>query len=282
MSLPQIKQPKFTLKLAEMDKPLSVRPMLVSEHKSIQQANDIYSKTDVADVISRITESCTNNEINADKTPQYLLEYVFLNIYINSVQSIMSSVYQCRSPFKDDNGKNKIDEETGDTILCDNDININIPLNEVKIIYDNKKPNETVKLDESTEVKLKQLSIVEGRVVQDLQLQLYNLVQKYESEEDESLKDNYQQEINELKDKIKNKFNYYTIDKVIHNGSDINISSMEENEVVEWINQCPNKLTISIEDFLNASPTIGFDMELSCPKCGNKTKISLRGLNDFL
>lgn len=66
-------------------------------------------------------------------------------------------------------------------------------------------------------------------------------------------------------------------DDVFTPGEDFNVE-----ELSDWVDSLPNTEAQKISDFIDNTPTLSFTKEITCPTCGNKQSVVLRGLDDFL
>lgn len=66
-------------------------------------------------------------------------------------------------------------------------------------------------------------------------------------------------------------------DDVFTPGEDFNVE-----ELSDWVDSLPNTEAQKISDFIDNTPTLSFTKEITCPKCGNKQAVVLKGLDDFL
>ncbi len=297
MSLPTIKNATFTIKVAEFTKPLKIRPMIVAEHKSIQQAIDIGSDSDVAITIAEIVKSCTNGEVSATSVPQYIMDYVFLQIYIASVEGVVNSKYTCRNKLKDENGNLKIDEETGDHIICDGSINVKIPLSNAVIQYPvDYNTNKKVAITDKVSLYLKGLNLQQNIDVTENQAagidiinKIFDLSSLEFSEEEKVASDAnkaaievLEQELVLLKKQTRDYFLYSSVDYIEdENGISKPEVDFTFEEFIKWIESCPAQPMTKIDAFFSDTPKIGMDIKVTCPECANSEDIKLKGLNDF-
>lgn len=308
MSLPSIKNATFTIKVKEVNKPIKIRPMIVSEHKSIQQVTDIGSEADIALTIANVVKSCTNDIVNASNVPQYLLDFIFLQLYMSSVENEISTTYTCHKTLTNiEDGTPLIDQETGDVIQCNSSINVKIPLGMAKIIYpDNYDDIKTIKVNDETSLVLKALSlqstldILNNResfvsMIQTLDQLLIEKDSKLESIEDKDSAEykkiekyyddkhkKVEKDINKLRKEISESYLYNSVE-YIETGDSIMKPETDFNkdEFIKWLDECPANVSILLDNFLINKPVIGMDLSLQCPKCGNKETTKLRGLSDF-
>lgn len=288
MSLPTIKNANFTIKVKELKEPLRIRPIVFQEHKSIQQAMDLGSQEDVVLMLADVVSSCTDGAIKAETAEQYLLEYIFLQLYINSVEGNVSSTYTCKAYKKDENEQILIDEETKMPIICNSSFEVQVPLGFAKIIYpENFEQMKNIQIDENTSIRLKCLSLSQNveilRLRNEIQ-DLYTLSENFEHINDDEYPtiDDVENKINELKEKIQDLYIFYSVDYI--NDGDKQLKPNDDfsfDEFSDWIKTIPSKSATEIVKFYNEVPIVGMDLPITCPHCRNKELIKLRGLHDF-
>ena len=151
--------------------------MILAEHKAIQMSTDVGQESDVALTIANVTASCTDGLVTAQSVPQYLLDFVFLQLYISSVENVINSRYRCYGHLKDEEGNLKYDEETKDPIVCDNSIEVKIPLDMATIIY----PEEfndlkVIQITDTVKLHLKSLSLQNNLDVSELRVKIVDII----------------------------------------------------------------------------------------------------------
>lgn len=288
MTLPTIKNANFTIKVKELKEPLRIRPIVFQEHKAIQQAMDLGTQEDVVMMLADVVEQCTDGVIKADTTEQYLLEYIFLQLYINSVEGKVSSTYTCKAYKKDENEQILIDEETQMPIICNSSFEVQVPLERGKIVYpENFEKMKDVEISDGVSIRLKCLSLahnVEILRLRDEIIDLNTLIENFEHIQDDEFKtvDDVKEKISELKAKIQDFYIFYSVEKINDNGKELlpNVDFTFE-EFSEWIKNIPSKSATEIVKFYNDVPILGMDLTITCPHCRNKENIKLRGLHDF-
>jgi hypothetical protein len=293
MALPSVKNATFTIKVQEFQKPIKIRPMILAEHKAIQMSTDVGQESDVALTIANVTASCTDGLVTAQSVPQYLLDFVFLQLYISSVENVINSRYRCYGHLKDEEGNLKYDEETKDPIVCDNSIEVKIPLDMATIIY----PEEfndlkVIQITDTVKLHLKSLSLQNNLDVSELRVKIVDIINEIDEisiAKEEGPDEADKAKIKELTDKligmrqeIKDLYFYYSVDH-IEDADNIYKPETDFNlqEFLEWSGNCPSASFNRLEDFYQNVPTVGMDLHIQCPKCGNKSDTKLRGLKDF-
>lgn len=291
MSLPSIKNATFSLRIKEFPKPIQIRPMIVSEHKTIQQVIDIGSENDIASTIADVTRSCTNGKVDGSTVAQYILDFIFLQIYMTSVENVVSSTYTCYHYLKNDENNDILyDEETGDPIKCDNEIEVKIPLANASIIYpDEYEALRTIKINDSVTIKLKNLSLNQNIEISDSRLKIVELLNELseldslpESEENNEKIEALNKKIIDYRNELKDRYMYLSVESVI-DGENVTYPEQDfnEKEFIDWLNTCPSLAVSKVESFFESAPIVGMDIKITCPKCMNSSDVKLRGLKDF-
>lgn len=72
-----------------------------------------------------------------------------------------------------------------------------------------------------------------------------------------------------------------SIDSVITETEVVSTATMNQDEVVAWVDKLPAAKYQQMEEFLRNAPTIQCPIEATCSKCGTHHKITLEGLEDF-
>lgn len=287
MSLPIVKSPTFTVKIKEIKKPLTIRPMVVAEHKALQQAMDIGSEVDLLNTISDVVTSCVNNAFNAKTIERYILDYVFIQLYMTSVEDVITSRYVCKNKVTDENGNLKIDEETGDEIICNTSIDVKLPLTRIAIDYpENYEESKKIKLSDTVELHLKSLSLESSIAIQNIRDEIYELANELGEltqveNSDQAKIDELQAKITDLNYKIQTTYVYNSVERVVDGENEILPSEFDIESFVKWFESLPSKCSQAVDEFFTSQPEISMDFKIICPKCGYTREMKLRGLQDF-
>lgn len=290
MSLPNIKSATFTVKIKELSKALRVRPMTFGEHKTIQQAVDLGSDNDTALTIANVVEACTDGVITSKTVPQYILDYIFLNLYMTSVESVISSRYTCNAFKKDEDGNELIDEETGDKIRCNSSIDVKLPINKTKIMYvENYEEIRRLVLSPDVTLLMKGLTLEANVEAQEKKDEIIDVVNEIyaitdlESQESKDLVESLNNKIKELRVEAERHYFFNSIEKIetpekeLLPGVDFN----NDEDFDSWINSCPRKGLENLAAFFDSTPAVGLDLHITCPECSHSEELKLRGLQDF-
>jgi hypothetical protein len=99
--LPKIDVPKYTLKLPSTGKKIEYRPFLVKEEKILLTAMETTEDDDMERAIrtatKHIIDNCTFGKINADKLPEFDVDFLFLNIRSKSRGEEVDMSFTCNN-----------------------------------------------------------------------------------------------------------------------------------------------------------------------------------------
>ena len=85
MALPKLNTPTYELELPSTDEKIKYRPFLVKEQKILLMAQESGEDKQIADAMGQLVSACTFGKIDANISPMFDLEYVFLKIRGKSV-----------------------------------------------------------------------------------------------------------------------------------------------------------------------------------------------------
>ena len=130
--LPKLDTPTYRLTLPSTGGEIEYRPFLVKEQKLLMMAQESEDDQEIVDAVTSLVKTCTFDKVDADNSPMFDIEYIFLQIRGKSV----GEKVQLRLICPDD------EETTVDTEIDISDISIQMTdghTNEVQI-------TDTVKL----------------------------------------------------------------------------------------------------------------------------------------
>ena len=130
--LPKLDTPTYRLTLPSTGGEIEYRPFLVKEQKLLMMAQESEDDQEIVDAVTSLVKTCTFDKVDADNSPMFDIEYIFLQIRGKSV----GEKVQLRLICPDD------EETTVDTEIDINDISVQMTdghTNEVQI-------TDTVKL----------------------------------------------------------------------------------------------------------------------------------------
>ena len=85
MALPKLNTPTYELELPSTAEQIKYRPFLGKEQKILMMAQESEEDSQIADAMGSLVSSCTFGKVNAEDSPMFDIEYVFLKIRGKSV-----------------------------------------------------------------------------------------------------------------------------------------------------------------------------------------------------
>ena len=129
MALPKINTPTYELELPSTGDKIKYRPFLVKEQKLLLLAQETGEEQDIANAMGELVTSCTFNNIDANLSPMFDVEYLFLRIRGKSVGEIIDLTLTCPDDGitqvshklnLEDVSINMLDDHTNEIQLLDN------------------------------------------------------------------------------------------------------------------------------------------------------------------
>lgn len=96
MALPKLETPTYELSLPSTGEKIKYRPFLVKEYKILLTALEADNE-EIQRVITELVDVCTFKKLNADKLPNFDIEYIFLNMRAKSIGESTSLTLQCNN-----------------------------------------------------------------------------------------------------------------------------------------------------------------------------------------
>lgn len=247
MSSPKFPQVQYVTHEAEIPKlgRVKFRPFLVGEHKKLLESIALGDHNTVLNTLADILSACTFGKVNIDTTEMYVLDALYLEIFIHSRGSINKTSYTCNAQVKDENGETK---------TCGTEVLVNVPLDKAKMVYpEGYQETAVVHISENSGIKLRQATIEQYK--------------RMKSDSEYSLSDEFLFACIEC---------IYDGDRVMVPGKDFNLS-----ELMEYLETFPDSIMEQVVKFFDNTPKLTLDIDIKCPKCGNEEKVTLQGLDDF-
>ena len=95
MALPKLKTSEYTLKLPSTQEEIKYRPFLVKEQKILMIAQESGEESQIASAVGQLVSGCTFGSIDANLSPMFDIEYVFLQLRSKSVGSKITLNVTC-------------------------------------------------------------------------------------------------------------------------------------------------------------------------------------------
>ena len=134
MGLPTITVPQYTLTVPSTGKEIKYRPFLVKEEKILLLAIESEDSADMVTATKNIINSCTYGDFNADDSPVFDIEYIFLQLRGKAKGEVIELKYKCPK--------------------CEGEIDLNIDLNKIKVVT-NENHTKDIKLKDDLGVMMK-------------------------------------------------------------------------------------------------------------------------------
>lgn len=273
MGLPIVKQPTYTTKTKELGN-VKFRPFVNAEHKALLTTIDLGDEKSSFNTILDIVDTCTFKAVKTNNLAPHLLEFLFLQAYIKSVENKVNGSYNCRNKLTAEQfekrkaqlaakqAENPDMEPVEPSEYCDSKFNVVIPIEDATIMYpDNYDEASLIDIDGVNKIKLKIPSAV-------IQVDL-----------DEMLKA-AQQENSQLPN-IDAIFLYHGIDYIETANGKLTQADFTIEDFIEWYDDLHVTITNKITKFYSDAPKLHLTQVIKCPMCGNSETMEFTGLKSF-
>jgi hypothetical protein len=95
MALPKLQTSEYTLTLPSTQEEIKFRPFLVKEQKILMIAQESGEESQIASAVGQLVSGCTFGSIDAELSPMFDIEYVFLQLRAKSVGSKITLNVTC-------------------------------------------------------------------------------------------------------------------------------------------------------------------------------------------
>jgi hypothetical protein len=130
--LPKIKHKIHSTYLEGIKKEVKFRKFIGSDYKILLEAKESKDRNDMVDAVIQVTNNCILDEIDVSTLTFYDLEWLYIQIFIQSSTDISTIIYT----------------------YDDKEIKVHIPLDQIKITKSNS--NNLIKVDEKISIELKE------------------------------------------------------------------------------------------------------------------------------
>lgn len=266
MALPVIKHPTFTTELKSIGK-IKFRNFINSEHKSLLSAIELGDSTSIFNTTLSIVDACTDSSVDATKLTEAELEFLFLKIYIRSVQNKVEGQYRCYNLVDAPVDETGSDEDSDDDVVhsennetpkveCGAEFKIVIPIESAEISYpENYDDSAVIKASEEVSIHLRVPSAHEKNELLEI-------------EDDENAD-------------IRVIFSYFDYAHDLVDDTKTSKSDITFEEFNDWFGTISPEAVEQIVVFIENEPQLGYDFNITCPKCKNKDTIKFRGMQSF-
>ena len=248
MGLPTIAVPEYTLTIPSTKKEVKYRPFLVKEEKILLLAMESEKTEEIITATKTIIENCVYGDFDVNEMPTFDIEYIFLQLRAKAKGEVLDLKYKCPK--------------------CELEIPININIDDIKVITNDKEHTKDIKLTEELGVMMKYPN-----------LSLQTKIAKTSSDKPE----------------IEGLFETMTacIDYIYDKETTYPAKDHTEKEMTDFLESLTDTQFQKLSKFFETAPALRHNIELHCknkgkvPKgekkkeCGYKEKITLEGLNSF-
>jgi hypothetical protein len=95
MALPKLQTSEYTLTLPSTQEEIKFRPFLVKEQKILMIAQESGEESQIASAVGQLVNGCTFGSVDANLSPMFDIEYVFLQLRSKSVGSKITLNVTC-------------------------------------------------------------------------------------------------------------------------------------------------------------------------------------------
>jgi hypothetical protein len=241
--LPQIVHPTFDITIPSTGKKNQSRPMETRERKVLLMAMESKDSVEISKAVRKICSACVSG-IDPDKLTTFDLEWIFLQLIINSIRETID--LEIRIP-----------KRSAECDECSKAKLVRTDLRQAKV---------------EGEIRTKKSLLID--VGNGIGLKL-----KYPFDKDlEGLETNSpdKTEIEKVIDVIS-----VSIESVFDNDKTFPFSEYSHKEKISWLEGLPPKVMDELEDFVNNIPKLALEINIECPKCKFAATHKLVGLSDF-
>ena len=239
MALPKLTVPEYEAILPSTEKVLKYRPFLVKEEKILLTALEAEDDDIMADAIRQIVNNCVLEELDVFKLPTFDIEYLFLRLRAKSVgENVTLGLKPWGCP------KNKGE-------LCENSTQVDIDLEEVNVIKNDKHSNK-IMLDDKIGIKLSYPDLSKLGKVDKI--------------------DTAESGMDIIKD---------CIDMIFTEEETFDKGTFDDKELDEFVESLNTQQFTLIKDFFDTMPVLKHTAKYKCDTCGEKKETVIQGLNSF-
>lgn len=252
--------PTFKCLIPSTGKTVKLRSFLVKEQKLLLMAKEAESDQTnaIINAVTQLIQNCVMGELDVSKLPSFDIEYMFVQLFMNSTASKFTFAhYQCRADKKDDQGEVLVDGD-GDPLKC-NEINkVRIDLSTARI------PTDEIKTG---------IIEVNGATLDKIVF-VYPTFDQMTKIETSLASENIDQAFRIYASCLTSV--YKKDGTMLAAGEDFDI-----DDGIEFLEYLSGTVFEKITEFFNEAPTVSADVAFKCKSCGHEMELKLRGLEDF-
>jgi hypothetical protein len=239
MALPKLNVPVYEAILPSTEKVIKYRPFLVKEEKILLTAMEADDESAMIPAVKQIINNCVEGNLDVDKLPTFDIEYLFLRLRAKSVgETVTLGLRPWGCP--KNNGE-----------LCENSTQVDIDLEEVKVLKNDKHSNK-IMLDDKIGIKLSYPDMSKLGKLDKI--------------------DTPESGMDIVKD---------CIDMIFTEEETFDRSSFTDTELDEFIDSLNTQQFTLIKDFFDTMPMLKHTVKYKCETCGEDKETTVQGLNSF-
>lgn len=207
--------------------------------------------------IKTVVDDCLFNKVDVDELPMYVIDYIFLMLRAKSVGETVEAEFKCNHMI--DKITDPIEEGQPPVVTqvpCNGRFNITFSLLEAFVKFpEDYNQKCIIQLSDTVGIRLKSPSFSKFRSVGTASKGLFDITDEF---------------IFACVDTV------FDDDKVL-----LPIKDFTLQELSEFIESFPADKISQITEFFANQPKLTLILNITCPKCGNKSIVELNGLKDF-
>jgi hypothetical protein len=242
MALPKLNVPVYEAILPSTEKVIKYRPFLVKEEKILLTAMESEDEKSISNAIKQIINNCIQGKLDVDKLPTFDIEYLFLRLRAKSVGE-KATIGLKPHPCSQNNGE-----------LCKNSTEVEINLEEVQVIKNEKHTNK-IMLTDNIGIML-----------------TYPNIENIQS----ILKGNTISQTEQGMSLIRDSVSMIFTEEETHEKD-----SFTDEELNEFFDSLTSDQFIKIREFFETMPQLKHTIKYKCTTCGEDKETTVQGLNSF-
>ena len=237
MSLPKLNTPVYETILPSTEKAIKYRPFLVKEEKILLTAMEDGDEKVIFNAVKQIIKNCVQGNIKINELPTFDLEYLFLRL---RAKSVGEKVTIGLKPFP-------CPQNEGE--LCNNATEVEINLEEVKVIKDEKHSSK-IMIDDTIGIMMSYPDLT--------------VLSQKDTNTETGMK------------VIKSCIEMIFTEEETHEKG-----SFTEKELDDFIDSLNTEQFSKIKEFFDTMPALKHTVKYKCGTCGEDKETTIQGLNSF-
>ena len=242
MALPKLNVPVYEAILPSTETVIKYRPFLVKEEKILLTAMESDDNKSVSIAIKQIINNCVQGTLDVERLPTFDIEYLFLRLRAKSIGEV-ATIGLKPFPCSQNNGK-----------LCEKTTEVEIDLEQVKVIKDEKHTNKIMLSDEI------------GLMMS------YPNIENLQSILKGDQRSQTEQGMGLIKDSV----------SMIFQGEETyERDTFDEKELDDFFDSLTTDQFIKVRQFFETMPALKHTVKYKCTTCGEDKETTIQGLNSF-